>query len=372
MKSVLKQFALACLLASGAGAHAQAPAGYPGDYDKTIAAARAEGKVVVYSVLSNKAAAALVQGFKTRYPGIAVEYDGESGSNEVADRFTAELHAGKPSADVMWSSAMDLQMKLVGDGHAAGYVSPEAARLPAWAVYRDQAWGTTYEPVVFVYNKRLVAESEAPQDRAALAKLLRDQPEKYRGKVTTFDVEKSGAGYMFAAQDLRATDSQRGKLDELLQAMGSVGLRQSAGTGEMLTKVNSGEYLIGYNIMGAYAMSRSTKDLPALGVVLPRDGTQVLTRVMFINRQAAHPNAARLWVDYVLSKSGQKIIADALELYTVRDDVDAERTASKLAQRIGGSARPIPLSLDTAEPLDPVRQRQAIGHWKAQISAGAR
>src|SRR5438093_225953 len=111
MKALLA-FPLAVALYCGA-ASAQVPAGYPADHQKTVAAAKAEGKVVVYSVLSNKAAAPLVQGFKAMYPGIEVDYDGESGSNEVTDRYLKELGAGKPSADVMWSSAMDLQMKLV-------------------------------------------------------------------------------------------------------------------------------------------------------------------------------------------------------------------------------------------------------------------
>ena len=58
------------LAACAAGALAQVPAGYPAGYAKLVDAARSEGKVVVYSVLSNKAAAPLVAGFKALYPGI--------------------------------------------------------------------------------------------------------------------------------------------------------------------------------------------------------------------------------------------------------------------------------------------------------------
>src|SRR5207245_8706673 len=83
---------MALALAACAGpALAQVPAGYPADYAKVIDAARKEGKVVVYSVLSNKAAAPLVAGFKALYPGIDVAYDGDSGSNEVTDRYLAEV-----------------------------------------------------------------------------------------------------------------------------------------------------------------------------------------------------------------------------------------------------------------------------------------
>ncbi len=84
-------------------AGAQAPAAYPTDYARMIAAARLEGKVVVYSVLSNAAAAPLVKDFRALYPGIEVEYDGEKGSTEMADRFAGEIAAGLDSADVVWN-----------------------------------------------------------------------------------------------------------------------------------------------------------------------------------------------------------------------------------------------------------------------------
>ena len=364
MMKLLHSLAFA-LAACATGAMAQVPTGYPAGYARLVDAARSEGKVVVYSVLSNKAAAPLVDGFKALYPGIDVDYDGESGSNEVTERFLGELKQAKPSADVMWSSAMDLQMMLVRDGHAASYASPEARHLPGWARWRDQAWGTTFEPVVFVYNKNLVAENEVPRDRAALVKLLAERGDKFAGKVTMFDIAKSGVGYLFAGQD----DAQGSGVAPLLGALGRAGVQQSGGTGEMLSKVNSGEYLLGYNIMGAYALVRSKKDLPALGVVLPRDYTLVLSRVMFISKHAAHPNAAKLWADYVLSARGQKIIGDALELFAVRDDVETRYSAAKLRHDIGAAARPIPIDPKIAASLDPERQRDFIARWKTALVA---
>ena len=260
---------------------------------------------------------------------------------------------------------MDLQMMLVRDGHAARYASPEAEHLPAWARWRDQAWGTTFEPVVFVYNKKLVAESEVPRDRAALAKLLTDRADKYAGKVAMFDIAKSGVGYLFAAQD----DAQCNHLAALLQALGRAGVQEAGGTGEMLAKVNAGEYLLGYNVMGAYALARGGADLSSLGVVLPRDYTLVLSRVMFISKHAKHPNAAKLWADYVLSQRGQKIIGDAIELFAVRDDVDTRYSAATLRQRIGSAARPIPVHPKIAAPLDDKQQRDLIVGWKTALTA---
>ena len=355
---LLGPLALSAMLATGCSHVAPDPAT---SQAQIVEAAKREGKVVVYSVLSNKAAAPLVNDFKSLYPDIKVEYDGESGSNETNERYKTEVAAGKESADVMWSSSMDLQMKLVADGYALPYRSPEAAKLPSWAVYRDLAYGTTYEPVVIVYNKAQVSADEVPKDRAALARLLTSQPEKYRGKVATFDVEKSGVGFMFAVQD-RKHDPDA---DRLLAAFGATDLRTSPGTGAVITKVNTGEFLLGYNIMGAYALSRSRKDLPGMGVVIPQDYTVVLSRVMFISKHAKHPNAAKLWSDYMLSARGQKVLGDALELFAIRDDVDAQYTAAKLNQELGGRAKPIPLNMDITEYLEPQKSQEFVARWRA-------
>src|SRR5258708_3460180 len=153
--SMLRSILGAALASVSLAALAQAPAGYPADYAKVLAAAKKEGKVVIYSALDTKAAQPLVKDFSAMYPDIKVEYN-DMNSTEIYNRFIAEVASGQGSADVVWSSAMDLQVKLVDEGNAMTYVSPETPKLPKWAVYKDQAWGTTYEPTIFIYNKRLV------------------------------------------------------------------------------------------------------------------------------------------------------------------------------------------------------------------------
>src|SRR5260221_4740335 len=114
-------------------AHAQVPAGYPADYSKTLAAAKKEGKVVIYSALDTKAAQPLVKDFSAMYPDIKVEYN-DMNSTEIYNRFIAEVASGQGSADVVCSSAMDLQVQLVDEGNAATYVSPEAPNVPKGTV----------------------------------------------------------------------------------------------------------------------------------------------------------------------------------------------------------------------------------------------
>src|SRR5215471_4612364 len=104
-------------LFSVAIAAAQAPQGYPADYGKIVEAGKKEGKVVIYATTDAVAANPLVKDFQALYPGIQVEYS-DLNSTELYNRFIAEAAANNGTADVLWSSAMDLQVKLVADGLA--------------------------------------------------------------------------------------------------------------------------------------------------------------------------------------------------------------------------------------------------------------
>lgn len=80
----------------------------------------------------------------------------------------------------------------------------------------------------------------------------------------------------------------------------------------MMERVSSGENLIGYNILGSYAEARAKND-PSLGIAYPKDYVLVLSRVSFISG-GEHPNAAKLWLDYVLSEKGQQILASRADI----------------------------------------------------------
>lgn len=364
---MLIRIAVAALAVACIPAIAQTiPAGYPADYAQTITAANKEGKVVIYSALDTKAAQPLVKDFNALYPNIKVEYN-DMNSTEMYNRFIAEVASGQGSADIMWSSAMDLQVKLVDEGQAMTYASPEVSKLPTWAVYKNQAYGTTYEPAVFIYNKRLVTGDEIPQDHAAFAKLINGKVDKFKGKVTTYDIEKSGVGFMFVVQDTKYFPGMK----DLEKGFGATSYKVYSSTGNMLEKVSSGEHLLGYNVLGSYALVRAKKDAN-LGVVLPKDYTLVLSRVLFIGKAAKNPNAAKVWTDYVLSQRGQKLIGSDVELFSIRNDVDAEYTAASLNKQLGGNVKPIPVSAEIVEYLDKNKRLEFLNNWKATLTSGSK
>ncbi len=347
----------AALATLASAAMAQVPPGYPADYQKIVDAAKKEGKLVIYGATDSKAAQPLVKDFNLLYPGITVEYN-DMNSTEVYNRFISEVAAGGNTADLMWSSAMDLQMRLASDGYALKYKSVEAAKIPGWAMWDDQAYGTTFEPAAMVYNKRLLDPKEVPQTHADFAKLI-VQP-KFKDKVTTYDIEKSGVGFMFMTQDAR----ENPKFLELQNAFGEAKVRVQSSTGTMMERISSGENLIGYNVLGSYALVRAKTD-PSIGVALPKDYTLILSRVQFINKNAKNVNAAKLWLDYLLSKRGQTIIANDSKLFAIRSDVTGETTSAELIKVIGAAnVKPVPVHPIILQFLGPAKRMAFLKQWK--------
>ncbi len=136
-------------LAAGLAFGQTPPAGYPADYSQTIANANKEGKVVIYSALDTKAAQPLIRDFNALYPNVKVEYN-DMNSTELYNRFIAEQASGQGGADVMWSSAMDLQVKLVEEGHAMSYVVTLPLYFSALVLmsFANAAWSCGTSPAV--------------------------------------------------------------------------------------------------------------------------------------------------------------------------------------------------------------------------------
>src|SRR5258708_18959140 len=100
-------------------------------------------------------------------------------------------------------------------------------------------------------------------------------------------MEKSGVGFVVVVQDTKYFAGMK----DIERGFGATGYRVYSSTGNMLEKVSSGEHLLGYNVLGSYALVRAKKDTN-LGAQLPKDYTLALSRVMFIRKSAKNPNAA--------------------------------------------------------------------------------
>jgi iron(III) transport system substrate-binding protein len=344
--------AVTLAVAAFSTAVARVPPGYPRSYENTVAAANKTGRLSIYSTTDMGEVGDLLHDFGSLYPQLQVEYT-ELNSTELYSRFIAEVAAKQGTADLLWSLAMDLQIKLVNDGYAQDYASPEKPNLPEWAIWKNQAFGTTAEPVVFAYNKRLMPPAEVPRTHADLERLLRTHP-AYAGKVATYDPERSAAGFLYITQDLQITrDTWR-----LIRAMGGAKLQLYSSTEAMLARVVSGEYLLAYNIVGPYAFDQQARD-PSIGVVVPADYTLVASRIALIPSDARNPNAAKLFLDYLLSKRGQMLLAQR-HMPAVRADVEAPNEPHPSDD----TSRAIRVGPELLANLDQIKRRRFLKDWR--------
>jgi iron(III) transport system substrate-binding protein len=154
-----------------------------------------------------------------------------------------------------------------------------------------------------------------------------------------------------------------------VKELGTVQPRVQSSAGTMMERISSGENVLGFNIFYSYAALRAKKD-PSIGIVLPKDYTLVMSRVMFINKNAKNPNAAKLWLDYVLSKRGQTVIANQAELGSTRSDVQGDMTAAAFQKQLGATLKPIPVSTELLDFLDQKKRLDFIKQWTAAMKAG--
>jgi iron(III) transport system substrate-binding protein len=352
-------FLAATGIATPASAQSAFPVGYPEEYAATVEAAKKEGIISVYSSTDAKAAQPLAKDFERLY-GIKVEYS-DMNTTEVYNRVIAESASGQGTADVVWSASPDLQMKLLSDGFATKYRSPEAHAIPSWANYEDTLYGTTYEPMVAIYNKSVLKGDAVPADHRAIAKLLTDQKDAFRGKFATFDPERSGIGFLMLSSDVAINPEEWG----LARAIGASDGKLYTSSGAIIEKVGSGEHTLGLNVFYSYALAAAKKN-PNLGIILLSDYTVVTTRAAFLAMDGKHPNAGKLFLDYLLSSRGQKVATDAL-LFAVREDVTGEFTAQSMSEKLGKAARPVALNKDLLTTLEPEKRLKLLAQWQAAL-----
>ncbi len=204
--------------------------------------------------------------------------------------------------------------------------------------------------------------ADVPADHPALLNLLNTQGPKYKNKITAYDPEKSGVGFLFVSEDVKNYPQAW----DLFRAMGKTGVKLYTSAGAMIERVTSGEHTIAYGVFGSYALARSKK-VSSLGVITPKDYTLVTSRVAFVSQKAKNPNAGRLFLDYILSKRGQTIIANQADLYSLRGDVEGEATVKGVTALIGDKARPVPISRELLDNLDETKRLAFLKQWQAAM-----
>lgn len=304
----------------------------------------------------------LLLDFQQIYPRITVEYF-DRNTVTLFDQFIKEYKQGA-SSDVIISSAMDLQLKLVNDGFAATHSMENIGWLPEWSQWRKQAFGFTYEPGVVVFNKQLLSAENVPQSRFELIEKLRDKSEFFMGRVGTYDIERSGFGYLLASQDAQ----QASTWGRLMENLSNVEVKLYESTSGMLKAIKEGELLLSYNVLGSYAYA-AIEESTELGMILPSDYTLVMSRVAFVSKRARNSEAGHQFLDYLLSERGQKLLATEARLYPIHPAVSGEATYSGLQKKAQNHG---PLKLIKLGPAlltyqDRLKKENFLEEWNKAI-----
>ncbi len=303
----------------------------------------------------------VLEAFANRTPGLAIRYE-EILTNDLHDRSTQACRDGKALADLLISSAIDLQVQLVNDGCAQPHVSPGTAALPDWANWRDEMFGITFEPAVIVYNRQLVPPGQVPRSRFDLIDALRPADNPFLGRIATYDIERSGLGYLFAFVDAQHATT----FGRLIEALARNRVVATCCSADIIDGVAEGRYLLAYNMLGSYALARALVD-PRIGVVAPADYTLILSRAAVIPRRAPRPDLAKRFVDFLLSADGRRQLAEASLIVQVGGTESEEHP---LLSAGASTLRPIPFSPALLVDLDRQKRRLFLDLWRSSVTHG--
>jgi iron(III) transport system substrate-binding protein len=313
----------------------------------------------IYSTLDQPLAAPLIAAFQAENPGISVVYE-DLLAADIATRVTHETDAGLPTADFVFSSGMDLQVKLANDGYAQSVTVPLAAAWPDWANWRDMAFALTYEPGVLVWHKPSFPDGP-PQSRLELIAWAKTSAAM--GRIGTYDVARSAVGYLYLARDAE----HFADIWSLVAAMGRADLQTYPTSQAIIDRVADGRLAIGYNILGSYADARARSEAD-LGVLLLRDFTVVTSRVGLVPRAAARPDLGTAFLAFLMGRDGQTLMADRLRLGAVSLEVSGQNTARAMEAALGNQLRPVPVSPGLLAYLDQSNRARLIARWQAALS----
>ncbi|WP_071672621.1 ABC transporter substrate-binding protein [Nioella nitratireducens] len=287
-----------------------------------------------------------ILGFQARNPGISVDYYMVS-SSEIEIALTED----GAQFDLAISSAMDQQLRLANDGLVQSYRSTATASLPTWARWRDRVFAFTQEPAAIVLSRADFEGLPLPRTRQDLITALREHPERFQGRIGTYDVRESGLGYLFATQDGRSSET----FWRLTQVIGGLGPRLYCCSSDMIEDTASGRIAVAYNVLGSYAQAR--EDLhDRIHVIAPEDFTTVLMRTVVIPVAAEQPAAAGLFIDHLIENvwfedSGRFAFPGI--------------TSDSLTEN--ASLRPIQLGPGLLVYLDRLKRQQFMEEWEAAM-----
>jgi iron(III) transport system substrate-binding protein len=271
--------------------------------DPRLEAARKEGKVVWYTSLALSSAEKVAKLFEAAYPGVKVEVH-RTGSQRILQRMMQELSSNIRNVDVVHTSDAGHYVLLKEKKLLMRYTP---AGVDAFAPgFKDRDgfhYGLRATVNVIAYNSKMIAAAEAPRTWKDLL------DPKWRGRLVTAHPGYSGviATHVLALVHLHGWDYFKSL------AQNKPMLVQSAVDPSGI--VASGERPVAAN-GGDYTFYQAKKKGNPVEIVYPKEGVPLVVSPSAITSFAPHPNAARLFTDFIFSRDVQQALADTEGLYT--------------------------------------------------------
>jgi iron(III) transport system substrate-binding protein len=311
---------------------------------RLLETARGEGEAVVYLNLDQVVASALTAGVTKKYPGVNVQVGRFSGASIIA-RVDAESRAGKLGADVIMSGELGI-LVLIDRGVMARYRSPQLAAYPESFRDKDGFWNVNFLNVLVpAYNSRLVSKEDAPQ---RLEDLLRP---RWKGKLAM----DSQSYFWFGALLQHLGEDATLKF---MRGLNEQNLHHVRGRRLLTQLVAAGEYDMAVETNLNTVVSMSQQGAPVW--FAPVRPLFLRPSFLFMTRSAPHPFAGALWIDYLLSDEGQKVLA-------AHDRMPAHpKVPARESQLLRG------LDVRMPDPLDIGRRYAALGKKYLELFPGAK
>lgn len=261
--------------------------------DDLIAAAQAEGELIVYGSCEEEYLAVACENFEKLY-GIDVQYQRLS-TGEVQSKIEEEN--GNPSADVWFGGTTDPYNVCAAEGLLMPYEAQNASHLLSDA-YRDADgnWYGIYKGILgFMVNKDELERMglEAPKDWPDLLK-----PE-YEGLIWTSNYNTAGTAKLVINTMIQKYGHDEG-IQYLVDLDKNVHVYTKSGSGPS-KNVGTGECVIGIGFLHDGITQIVDNGYGNIELIIPSSGTSYEIGATAIFKGAKHENAAKLWIEYALS-----------------------------------------------------------------------
>ncbi len=239
-----------------------------------------------------------------KYPFIKTTFYRATGPALVS-RIQTEQRAGSHIWDVMNSTGFE-PYALLEQGYFAKHDSPERKYFPDGHKDNEGYWATMYtSPMIVSYNTRLVSPGDLPKEYLDLL-----QP-KWKGRL---GLDSSDFEWYANLRKIWGAE----KAQKFLEGLRRQEVRLVQGRALLTELLTGGEIAILVNNFLQNAVEAKRKGSPV--ELLALDPVVSAAGLVGINKLAPHANAAKLFVDFVLSKEGQELIVKT-DRSSVRTDI---------------------------------------------------